>query len=103
MAVCCKLPGGASISHYTPNECFVEHLNRFLQLYIKQLKTVSTQMNIFTTVTKQHCTTKLLPNKSLDLKKAPSAVGMKTNNKTVILLPVIQYDWQSQEETIMHQ
>jgi hypothetical protein len=23
-AVCCKLPGGASISHDAPNECFVE-------------------------------------------------------------------------------
>jgi hypothetical protein len=24
MVVCCKVPGGASISHDTPNECFVE-------------------------------------------------------------------------------
>jgi hypothetical protein len=24
MVVCRKLSGGASISHYTPNECFVE-------------------------------------------------------------------------------
>jgi hypothetical protein len=24
MVVCCKLPGGASISHDIPNECFVE-------------------------------------------------------------------------------
>jgi hypothetical protein len=24
MVVCRKLPGGASISHYTPNECFLE-------------------------------------------------------------------------------
>jgi hypothetical protein len=24
MVVCCKFPGGASISHDTPNECFVD-------------------------------------------------------------------------------
>jgi hypothetical protein len=30
MIVCCKLPGEASISHGTPNECFVE--GQLLQL-----------------------------------------------------------------------
>jgi hypothetical protein len=45
----------------------VKQLNWFLKLYIKQLTTGSRLMYIFTTVTKEHCTTKLLPNKSLDL------------------------------------
>jgi hypothetical protein len=32
MVVCCKLPGGASISHNTPNECFVDGQFHFTTL-----------------------------------------------------------------------
>jgi hypothetical protein len=44
---------------------------------------------------------KLLPNKSLDLKKATSKTGMKTNKERVALLMCSNKTGKSQDETIL--
>jgi hypothetical protein len=46
MAVCCKLPGGASISHDTPNECFVEGQCRLFKVKVTLRLTVGQSVSL---------------------------------------------------------
>jgi hypothetical protein len=63
----------------------VQQQNSFLKLYIKQLQIDDTDEQLYS-CDETALYYKLLPNKFLDPKKAPSKTGMKTNKEIMTFL-----------------